>query len=306
MFISYGEIISSTIIYHYLIEQNANIEFINANNYIRTDSTWREGEVDWEWTEKNIQKHLLPIIKSKAIITQGFIGGTVEGNITTLGREGSDYTASIFAYCLDAESVTTWKDVDGILNADPKVFENTSKYDSLTYNEATEMTYYGASVIHPKTIKPLANKNIPLYVKSFLNPEAAGTKIADISHEKIAPAYIKKENQVLISFHVKDFSFITENNLSTIFYNLSKLHIKINMMQNSALSFSVCIDFNEKKIELLKKRLQSDFKIQYNNDLVLFTIKNHDADAINKITVGKTILVEQKTRSTYQVLTSKN
>lgn len=300
--ISMGEIISTTIIYYYLQERKANFKFIEAAKYIQTDTTWREGKVDWDWSEKLIVRDLPEILQKQCVITQGFIGGTEGNRVTTLGREGSDYTAAIFAYCLGAESVTIWKDVAGILNADPKVFKNTVKYGELSYNEAVEMTYYGATVIHPKTIKPLANKHIPLIVKSFINPDQSGTEIKQVIHDKIAPAYILKTNQILLSFSTKDFSFISEYNLSKLFSELAQLNIKINLMQNSAISFSICVDNNQRKIEKLINILKLEYKIQYNNNLQLITVKNYTEQVITELNKDKNIVLMQKTRTTYQVV----
>ena len=298
--ISFGELLASTLLAHFLISENLPTTWLDCRKYIQTDSTWREGKVDWTWTEKLIQRDLPEILKTKIIVTQGFIGGTSDGQTTTLGREGSDYSAAIFAYCLKAESMTIWKDVAGLLNADPKIFPNTVRYPQISYQETIEMAYYGASVIHPKTIKPLADRQIPLFVKSFLDPESEGTRIGNCPHEKLAPAFILKQNQCLISFGVKDFSFISEQNLSTIFHVLSELRIKINLMQNSAISFSICTDYNGARIEKLMETLRDQFIIQYNIALQLFTIKNYDPESIQQLTSGKEILLEQRTRSTYQ------
>jgi aspartate kinase len=299
--ISFGELLASTLLHHYLKTENLPAVWLDCRKYIQTDSTWREGKVDWTWTEKLIQRDLPEILShGNIIVTQGFIGGTSDGQTTTLGREGSDYSAAIFAYCLRAEKMTIWKDVAGLLNADPKIFPNTVRYPQISYQETIEMAYYGASVIHPKTIKPLADRQIPLYVKSFLDPESEGTRIGICPHEKLAPAFILKQNQCLISFGVKDFSFISEQNLSTIFHVLSELRIKINLMQNSAISFSICTDYDGNRLEKLIEILRDQFAIQYNQPLQLFTIKNYDSESIRNLTSGKEILLEQRTRNTYQ------
>ncbi|HSI90277.1 MAG TPA: aspartate kinase [Adhaeribacter sp.] len=298
--ISFGELLASTLLAHFLKTENLPAVWLDCRKYIQTDSTWREGKVDWTWTEKLIQRDLPEILQNNIIVTQGFIGGTAGGQTTTLGREGSDYSAAIFAYCLKASEMTIWKDVAGLLNADPKIFPDTVRYPEISYQETIEMAYYGASVIHPKTIKPLADRQIPLYVKSFVAPESEGTRIGDFTHEKLAPAFILKQNQCLISFGVKDFSFISEQNLSTIFQALSELRIKINLMQNSAISFSICTDHHAARLEKLMETLSDQFNIQYNISLQLFTIKNYDQESINNMTSGKEILLEQRTRSTYQ------
>ncbi len=300
--VSFGELFSSTILHHFLQEQGLANTWVDSRKYLLTDNAWREGKIDWDWTERTIKRDLPAILEEQIIVTQGFLGGTNNGLTTTLGREGSDFSAAIFAYCLDAEAMYIWKDVAGLLNADPKHFKDTVRYPEISYQETVEMAYYGASVIHPKTIKPLANKHIPLYVKSFLNPDAPGTKIGDCRFELIAPAYIIKQNQSIISFSTKDFTFISEKNLGTIFNALSELRLKINMMQNSAISFSVCTDHNQERLNKLIQTLQDQFVIHYNTDLQLFTIKNYDSESINKLIAGKEILLEQRTRTTFQVV----
>jgi aspartate kinase len=298
--ISFGELMASVILHHFLQLQQLTNTWIDSRKYIQTDTTWREAKIDWNWTERLIKRDLPTILEQQLIVTQGFLGGTNNGQTTTLGREGSDFSGAIFAYCLHAEAMYIWKDVDGLLNADPKHFTNTVRYPEISYQETVEMAYYGASVIHPKTIKPLANRLIPLYVKSFLNPAGEGTRICDCRYQKLAPAYIIKENQCLISFSVKDFTFISEKNLGTIFNALSELRLKINLMQNSAISFSVCTDCHEQRLEKLLQTLQDEFIIHYNTGLTLYTIKNYDTNSINKTIEGKQVLLEQRTRTTFQ------
>ncbi|SIT92312.1 aspartate kinase [Pontibacter indicus] len=300
--VSFGELLSSVIVHYFLQEQGMANTWVDSRKYIQTDTTWREARVDWAWTERVIKRDLPDILAQQLIVTQGFLGGTNNGLTTTLGREGSDFSAAIFAYCLNAKGLYIWKDVAGLLNADPKRFAHTVRYAMLDYQETVEMAYYGASVIHPKTIKPLANKSIPLYVKSFLDPTAEGTKICDCRFEKLAPAYIIKDNQCLVSFSAKDFTFISEKNLGTIFNALSELRLKINLMQNSAISFSICTDYNEERLQLLLETLQDQFTIHYNTSLQLFTIKNYDNDSIQEITKNKEVLMEQRTRTTFQVV----
>lgn len=235
------------------------------------------------------------------LLTQGFIGGTPEGIATTLGREGSDFSAAIFAFTLNAESVTIWKDVEGLLNADPKVFSNTVKLDKIPYYEAIELAYYGASVIHPKTLKPLQNKNMPLYVKSFLQPHEAGSIIHNFGIQKMIPCFIKKTNQILLSISPKDFSFIAEENLSTIFAILAHFGFKINLMQNSAISFSVCVDYRENLSQLIEE-LQTEFYVKYNEKVELLTIRHYTNTSLSKIIDKRKIFLEQRNRTTLQVV----
>jgi aspartate kinase len=302
--VSQGEMLSTVIVNHYLSYSGVQSMWFDSREVIKTDEAFREGKVDWVLTEKLIKEKVAPLLEKNIVLTQGFIGSSLTNLTTTLGREGSDFTASIFATCLDATSVTIWKDVPGILNADPKLIKATVKFDELSYNEAAEMTYYGAQVIHPKTIKPLANKGIPLYVKSFDHPEEKGTVIHDIENKDLPPTIVFKFNQQLISFHVRDLTFIDESNLSMIFHSLDRLNIKINLMQNSAVSFSICIDFNEQKISELFKALQYVFDIRYNEKLTLITIKNYDQKTIDELSEGKNILLEQRTRHTFQIVVS--
>jgi aspartate kinase len=298
--VSYGELLASTILHHYLQLQDLANTWVDSRKYIQTDTTWREAKIDWNWTERLIRRDLPALLEQQLVVTQGFLGGTNNGLTTTLGREGSDFSGAIFAYCLNAGEMYIWKDVEGLLNADPKYFTDTVRYAEISYQETVEMAYYGASVIHPKTIKPLANKLIPLYVKSFLNPAGEGTRICDCRYEKLPPAYIIKENQCLISFSVKDFTFISEKNLGTIFNALSELRFKINLMQNSAISFSVCTDYSEARLKKLIETLQAEFVIHYNTGLMLYTIKNYDNESINKTIKDKEVLLEQRTRTTFQ------
>ncbi|MBF9144023.1 aspartate kinase [Hymenobacter properus] len=277
------------------------VRYVPAQLLLQTDEVWREGKVDWPVTEAQTSEFVNKALTDATIIvTEGFLGGTANGRTTTLGREGSDYTAAILAYCLRAEAVTIWKDVAGLLNADPKIFPDTVRYPEISYRETIEMAYYGASVIHPKTLKPLADRNIPLRVKSFLDPAAAGTLIHDCQHPALAPAFIRKTDQCLLSFASKDFSFISEENLAVIFAALALAKLKINVMQNSAISFSVCTDFVERRVHQLLDLLREQFTLHYNTGLQLFTIKNYDAASIAQLTAGKRLLLEQRTRSTFQ------
>lgn len=301
--VSMGEIISTKIVSAYLNEIGLKNKWIDVRGLIQTDNSYREGKVDFELTENLVKRDLLPIFNSfDIIVTQGFIGGTSENFTTTLGREGSDYTASILAYCLNANNVTIWKDVPGVLNADPKWFSHTKKIDELSYHDAIELTYYGATVIHPKTIKPLQNKNIPLYVKSFLKPKDEGTVIRDGEKRLNIPSYIFKIDQVLISIQPKDFSFIAEDNLSDIFEVFSKHGVKINLMQLSAISFSVCCDDHSEKIKALVTELQQQFKVLYNSGLELMTVRYYTQETLDILTTNKIILLEQRSRFTVQMV----
>ncbi len=301
--VSIGEVISTKIISAYLNEIGLKNKWVDARGLIQTDNSYREGKVDFTLTENLVRTELMPIFDSfNLIITQGFIGGTSENFTTTLGREGSDYTASILAYCLDATNVTIWKDVPGVLNADPKWFSHTKKIDELTYHDAIELTYYGATVIHPKTIKPLQNKNIPLHVKSFLKPKDQGTIVRDGEKRLNIPSYIFKIDQVLISIQPKDFSFIAEDNLSDIFELFSRFGVKINLMQLSAISFSVCCDNHEFKIQNLVKELKTQFNVLYNSGLELMTVRYYTQETIDELTEQKIILLEQRSRFTVQMV----
>ena len=298
--VSLGEVLSSHIVSAFLLEQDFSVQWMDARKLIRTDHTYQEGKVDWKKTEQLLQERMIPAFQDADILlTQGFIGHTTEGFTTTLGREGSDYTAGILAYCGQAESVTIWKDVPGMLNADPKYFANTKKLDAISFKEAIELSYYGASVIHPKTIQPLQNRNIPLYVKSFLDPKADGTAIqASSSKDHLIPSYIFKFDQALYSFTPKDFSFIVEENLSVIFGKLSSLNIKINLMQNSALSFSILVDQKKLKRDEFLALFQADYEVKYNENLSLVTIRHYDDQTIEQVTQDKEIILQQRTRHT--------
>jgi aspartate kinase len=303
--VSVGELISTKIISAYLNNNGISNTWLDIRDCIRTDNTWREANVDWEATEQQMNVVIPPLLadKNRIIITQGFIGGTSENYTTTLGREGSDYTAAIIAHCLNAECVMIWKDVPGVLNADPKFYKEAQKLEKLSYHDAIELAYYGASVIHPKTIKPLENKNITLHVKSFLNPDNSGTSISrDAQSKPLIPSFIFKTNQVLISLSAKDFSFIAEENLSTIFKIFAAHGVKINLMQNSAISFSVCMDNDPFKIPALTEELQSHFKLLYNESLQLYTIRHYYPSTIEMISGGKEILLEQRSRHTAQLV----
>jgi aspartate kinase len=275
--------------------------WLDARTCIATDQTYREGKVNWSKT--NLQSaSLTPMLSSGIVLTQGFIGQTDDGFTTTLGREGSDFSAAIFASCLGAESVTIWKDVPGVMNADPKRMNAAVVFDELPFKEAAEMTYYGASVIHPKTIKPLANKGISLYVKNFDDPSIPGTRIHECKVSALPPLIVFKDNQCLVSCKVTDYSFVNEEQLRTIFHVLTELDMHINVMQNSAISFSFCVDFREHKIKALIDRLRAHFEVFYNTGLTLITVKNYDEATFEHYRRLPGVILEQSSRSTLQVL----
>lgn len=300
-----GELISTTIVSAYLDQTGMANRWLDVRDCLLTDNTYREGKVNWEESGKRLKEVLVPMMteRNPIVVTQGFIGGTSENFTTTLGREGSDYTAAIIAHLLDAESVTIWKDVPGVLNADPKYFADAQKLEQLSYHDAIELAYYGASVIHPKTIKPLENKNIPLYVKSFVQPAAKGTVIGkDLQTKPQVPSFIFKSHQVLISIAARDFSFIAEENLSGIFSAFAELGVKINLMQNSAISFSVCVDDDEHKTPRLIDWLKKTYWVRYNQGVQLYTIRYYYPSTIDTLSQGREILLEQRSRTTAQLV----
>lgn len=298
--VSFGEMISSKILYHYLNDNCLNLEWLDARNFIKTDNNYRDGTIDWEETEKRISQN---INKNQNYITQGFLGSDENNFTTTLGREGSDYTAAVFAYCLDAENVTIWKDVVGVLNADPRYFQNTTLLEQISYHEAIELAFYGASIIHPKTLQPLQQKEIPFYVKSFLNPLEKGTSISKgVDLYPQLPCFIVKQGQHLISLSSKDFSFIMEENISYIFSILHKYKVKVHLIQNSAISFSVCIEDKFLNLEKIIDELSGRFKVNYNKNVSLYTIRHFDQEAIESVANGKNILIKQTTRETLQMV----
>ncbi|MEX8546961.1 MAG: aspartate kinase [Mucilaginibacter sp.] len=300
--VSIGELVSSRIVTAYLNQTGVKSRWLDARGLIQTDNTYREGLVDWELTRKNISETVPQLLQNEVLVTQGFLGGTSENYTTTLGREGSDYTAAIFASCLNAPSVTIWKDVAGVFNADPKRFENVLKFEQLPYSEAVEMSYYGASIIHPKTIQPLQNAGIPLFVKPFLTPKESGTVINAEEFLVKVPVIIVKTNQVLVSVSSKDHAFITENHLSEIFKTLAGFHFKVNLMQNSALSFTFCVDFEAARFKQLQQKLKQDFKFRYNLEVELLTVRHYETPLLQELSAGKTILLEQLSRNTAQLV----
>ena len=299
--VSYGEIISTTIVSYYLNERGLKNTWLDVRNFIKTDTNYRDADVNWEQTELLITKK---IEKDELYVTQGFLGSDSNNFTTTLGREGSDYTAAIFAYCLGAESVTIWKDVPGVLNADPRYFDETALLNQISYREAIELAFYGASVIHPKTLQPLQNKEIPLYVKSFLNPLLPGTSVskgADL--EPQLPCYIIKKNQLLLSLSSLDFSFIMEEHISAIFALFHEHKLKVNLIQNSAISFSVCIEDKFNNFQEVKTILEKRFKITYNENVSLYTIRHFNENATQVVESNKTVLLKQISRETLQIIT---
>lgn len=304
--VSYGERLSTSIISAYMNSVGFSHEFVSAQDYIITDNRFRAASIRWEQTEERIYFLCQTVFQTQdTILTQGFIGATKEGYATTLGREGSDFSAAVFAYCSNAQSMTIWKDVEGVMNADPKRVNDTCKLEYIPYHEAIELSYYGASIIHPKTIKPLENKNIPLYVKSFLNPQGKGSVISNCEFVvPLVPNYIFKDNQTLLSLSPKDLSFIAEDNISTIFSTLSEFGIRVNLMQNSALSFSVCFDGNDNLLGELIESLKEHYNVRYNENLTLMTVRHygeHDLDALRS-NPEYNILIVQQSRTTMQCL----
>lgn len=318
--VSYGELISTTIIQEYLNHCDVPARWLDARKYVMTDYHFRAANLDWDETRLKIQKLNDEHIRGIVCITQGFIGGTADGKHSiTLGREGSDYTAAIFANCLDAQEVTIWKDVDGLLNADPKRFANTVKIPHISYSEAIELAFYGATIIHPKTIKPLQNKGITLKVQSFLHPDhepsIIDNKLQDFETRNLEtrdakscvstggiPHYIVKDNQTLVSITPRDFSFMNEHNLQIIFATCDELHIHANMMQTSALTLSFCFDHDDTKCQSLIATLTDDFSIKYNDGLQLFTIRRYEEGIENAFIAGRKIFLEQRSRATAQFI----
>ena len=299
--IGFGELISTTIISHYLQEIGIENNWLDVREFIKTDNYYRRANVDWLATQESISKN---VDKSVLNITQGFLGSDSNNFTTTLGREGSDYTAAIFAFCLNAENVTIWKDVPGVLNADPRFFENAQLLNRISYREAIELAFYGASVIHPKTLQPLQRKEIPLHVKSFLNPAKPGTVVGkEIGIDPKVPCFILKQNQVLVSLSTLDFSYIMEENISDIFNLLHQYKMKVDVIQNSAISFSVCFDNNYNNLDKLLHHLKAKFKVTCYDKVSLYTIRHFDEESINQLEANKDILLKQILGQTVQIVT---
>jgi len=296
--VSYGELWSTMIVAGYLKTTLKGVEWIDIRENLLTDNRFRDANILWSESKSRLLG-IFNFERNRIYVTQGFIGGTVTGRTTTLGREGSDYTAAIIANMLDAECVVVWKDVPGILNADPRWLPDARKLDEVSYKEAVEMSFSGAKVIHPKTIKPLHNKNIPLHVRSFISPASEGTVIkADALIKEIMPVYIKKEDQILISILPRDFSFVMGDNLSRIFHTFMMHGIKVNLVEASAVSIDVCLDDERSKVDALISDLKSDFSAVYNERVEMLSIRHYTPESIDRITLGREILLEQRTRST--------
>jgi len=304
--IGFGELISTAIVQAYLSSQEISSQWFDARDIIITDSRYRDARVNWEMSASRISPLERALSEKRVCVIQGFIGSTSEGHSTSLGREGSDFTASIMAYLLSASDVTIWKDVPGMLNADPKKFNDTVKLDRISFKEAIELAYYGASVIHPKTIKPLQNKGIPLHIKSFLNPTASGSTIQEgTENDHLIPSYIIKDNQTLLSIATRDFSFIVEDNLKEIFGVLSELGIRIHLMENSAISFSIVIDTDTHKQEMLLDKLKVKYSVKYNERLSLVTVRHGSEDSYKSLIKNGVILIEQRSRHTLRFVLKK-
>ena len=300
--VSVGELISSNIIHHFLLNNNIDCSLIDARNCIKTDSKYRGGKVQWDATNKKVKE---AITKTNINITQGFIGSDKNNFTVTLGREGSDYSAAIFAYVLNAKSLSIWKDVPGLLNADPKFFSNTKLLNQISYSETIELAFYGASIIHPKTLQPLQKKEIPLHVKSFKNPKSKGTIISkEIEIEPLVPCYIFKENLILIKLSSLDFSFMVEDNISNIFKELHDFKMKVDVIQNSAISFSVCFFDKYNNIDALVKNLEGKFKIEMHKNVSLFTIRHFNEKSIKKVSNKRKLVLEQRTEKTVRLIFS--
>ena len=299
--VSYGELISTTIVSTFLSEENIKNTWLDVRGCIKTDDNYRDAKVDWEVTQKRIIDKVSP---TGITITQGFLGAEHENNFTTtLGREGSDYTAAIFAYCLNGESVTIWKDVPGVLNADPRYFSKTQLLNKISYREAIELAFYGASVIHPKTLQPLQRKETPLYVKSFYNPEDEGTCVGKgVTLDPKTSCFILKNNQVLISLSSLDFSFMMEDHIGDVFKWLHKYKMKVELIQNSAISFSVCVDNKYDKLDELLVKLREKFKVKWNEGVTLYTVRHSIPSEIKALTENRNVLLKQESRDTVQII----
>jgi len=299
-----GEMLSTVILSHYLLQEGYQHNWLDVRDVIRTNHQYRDASIDYSYTQQKVNDIILPLLKNGVpVLTQGFIGATDENTSTTLGREGSDYTAAVLAAMCGAEAVTIWKDVAGLLNADPKKMEQVELIPAISYYEVIEMAYYGAQVIHPKTIKPLYNNNIPLHVRCFLQPDSKGTVITnEVKDITYPPLIVWKENQMLLQFTTRDFSFITEDSLSHLYHTFDRLHIKINMIQNAAISFVACIDKKEDKLQELIDSLITEYRVLRNEDMTLLTVRHYTPEIVAALTHEKQIFLEQKTRNTIQVL----
>ncbi len=298
-----GELLSTSLVSIYLNEAGIKNKWVDVRDIVRTDDNFRDAYVDWNFTQQKVKAEIEPLFKEyDIVITQGFIGATDENESTTLGREGSDFSAAIFANILNAETQTIWKDVEGVMNADPKEFPDAQVIRELSYREVVEMAYYGAQVIHPKTIKPLENKNIPLHVRCFLKPELTGTIISSKPVHHLPPIIVLKKNQVLMQLNSKDFSFVEEKPISRLHEMFASIKIRPNLSQNGAISLLCCLDDKAEKIEKLAMAASAIFDVQLEKDLTLLTIRHYTEAKVKELTSGKTIVLEQKTQETIQVL----
>lgn len=304
--VPFGELISTKIVSIYLSRADYPCRWIDARNFVITTDRHRSANVIWDISTPLIANSLAPILHRQTVITQGFVGRNEQHETTTLGREGSDYSAAIFAYALDAESVTIWKDVEGVMNADPKRFDNAVLIEELSYNEAIELAYFGASVIHPKTIQPLKSKGIPLYVKSFVNTEASGTKVMENASATLndIQCFIVKDNQSLLRISTRDFSFVVEDNLEAIFNAFSTVGIQLNLMQNSAISFVACVNTDQDKLEALMQILEEDYDVELSSELKLFTVFNYieGSEEVKKMVANYTQVMEQRSNLALQLV----
>ncbi|MFZ1497114.1 MAG: aspartate kinase [Saprospiraceae bacterium] len=301
--IGIGELVSSRIVAGYLNYLNITTTWIDARDVLTTDDTYREAIINWDKTLENAQRIFTPVLKENVfVVTQGFIGSTSENTTTTLGREGSDYSAAIFSFCLDADSMTVWKDVPGVLNADPRLFDNVVKIDRLSYAEAIEMTYFGASVIHPKTVKPLQNKNIPLRVKSFVNPTADRTIISGDFEAHYPTIVIVEKNQTLLQISPSDYSFVVEHHLSYLFKLFADQRIFVNMMQNTALSFGACVTNVPDRIANVMAALEKDYTVIKEDNLELITVRHFQESVLDELKKNKIVLLEERIGKTVQMV----
>lgn len=298
-----GELVSSKIVTAYLNKVGQRTQWLDARSVVATDNTFREAWVNWDKTKANMQKIVVPMLAQGGfVLTQGFIGSTSENFTTTLGREGSDYSAAIFSHCLDATAMTIWKDVPGVLNADPRMFDNTIKLDRLSYREAIEMTYYGAQVIHPKTIKPLQNKGIPFFVKSFLDPHAPGTEISSDVEESYPPIVVVEKNQALLHISTLDYSFVAEHHMARLFSKAADLRIFVNMMQNTAVSFTICVSNVMDRVDKFSDEVSDEFRVKIERGLELITIRHYTEETITNLKKGKIVLFEERIRNTMHMV----
>jgi aspartate kinase len=298
-----GELLSTSIVSAYLAESGIDNQWIDVRDIFRTDSNFRDAAIDWDYSERKVKEEIAPLFEqTNIVVTQGFIGATSDNESTTLGREGSDYTAAVFANMLDAESQTIWKDVEGVMNADPKLFPEATILPELNYDEVIEMAYYGAQVIHPKTIKPLQNKDIPLYVKCFLDASLSGTVIHNKAVKGLPPVIVLKKDQVLVHLHSKDFSFVGETGVEQLYHLFGGLRIKPNLLQSGAVSLQVCLDDRAHKIEKLALAAADLFDVQVEKGLTLLTIRHYDGEVLARHTAGRQEVLRQQTTETAQIL----